>query len=106
MQKEMKLRCRVAPVDQTGRYTCTAKLFDGSTFTMSAFEYDVLRQEPTDNQSHVDGWILVIQEAKQGDLVSITLPQPSDQHGRRVNVSEYELMPRNATIDSFHPQNP
>lgn len=105
MQKEMKLRCRVAPVDQTGRYTCTAQLFDGSTFTMSAFEYDVLRQEEHQkDQSHVDGWILVIQEAKQGDVVSITLPQPSDQHGRRVNVSVYELMPRNVTIDSFNPQ--
>ena len=105
MQREMKLRCRVAPADATGRYQCTAQLFDGSTFTMSAFEYDVIRQgDHSQGQSHIDGWILVIQEAKQGNLVSITLPQPSDQHGYRVNVSEYELMPRNVTIDSFNPQ--
>jgi len=105
MQKEMKLRCRVAPVDATGRYPCIASLFDGTSFTVSCFEYDVLRQgEFKENVSHVDGWILVLQEAEQGNLVSVTLPQPSDLHGRRVNVSKYDLMPRHVTIDNFNPQ--
>lgn len=110
MRKEMKLRCRVAPADQNGLYPCIAQMFDGTDFTVTCQKYDVLIQTDGVNfenePSHLDGWILVMQEAEQGNLVSITLPQPADQHGRRVNVSKFDLQPRHATIDDFNPSKP
>lgn len=105
MRKEMKLRCRVAPQNENGFFPCIAKMFDGTEFTLACREYDVLIQE-TDgntNPSHLDGWILVMQEAEQGNIVSITLPQPADQHGRRVNVSKHDLMPRHISVQNFNP---
>jgi len=105
MQKDMKLRCLVERQDNTGRYQCTAKLFDGTEFTVRCFEYEVLVQgEFSENQNQVDGWILVRQEAQQDERVSIKLPQPSDQHGRQVVVSQYSLMPRHVTLEDFGKQ--
>lgn len=102
MQKEMKLKCTVTGMDDSGRYTCVAKLVDGSEFTVQVFEKDVILQgELTEEITNVDGWIFVLQEAQQNNQVSITLPQPSDVHGRQILVDQYQLMPRNATIENF-----
>tara|TARA_B100000941_G_C28429172_1_gene513225 strand:+ start:202 stop:522 length:321 start_codon:yes stop_codon:yes gene_type:complete len=106
MQKEMKLKCRVGRIDDVGRFPCTSKLFDGTEFTVHVLEHDVLlTEELTEDKSHVDGWMLVVQEGQQGDRVAVTLPHPSDKHGRQVTVNQYDVLPRNLSIDSFNPQN-
>lgn len=104
MKKEMKLRCKVQPLDNTQRYKCTAELFDGTEFTVLAMEHEVLHDDFEAEKSHADGWLMVVQEAQQGNLTSVTLPQPSDQHGRQVSVNKLDLMPRHVDIQAFNPQ--
>jgi len=107
MKREMKLRCTVGRLDETDRHLVTAKLFDGTTFTINVFQYEVLMSEPfSEHRDTVDGWVFVIADGQQGSRVSVTLAQPSDLHGRQVVVNEHDLMPRHVDISMFNPQNP
>lgn len=99
MIKEMKMKCRVGRIDDTGRFPVTAKLFDGTEFTVRLRPTEVILTEDFgDERDVVDGWMLVVQEAKQHSQVSICLPQPSDQHGRQIVTNQYELIPRHLSI--------
>lgn len=105
MQQEMKLRCTVGRLDDTGRYSITAKMFDGTSFTIKVYEYELERCEEFKlNREVVDGWVYVLQEGRQGEKVSVTLPQSSDQFGKNVTVNKLQLMPRQANIKMFNPQ--
>lgn len=106
-RKEMKLKCTIGRIDETGRHTVTTKMFDGTEFTLKVFPYEVVIQEEfAEHRDFVDGWLFVVTEGQQGNRVAITLPQPSDVHGRQVTVSEYELTPRNLDIGMFNPEPP
>lgn len=108
MQQDKKLRCNLSGPDQTGRYTAIAEMFDGTAFTVKVpfTDCEFTDSLPTNGQPTVNGWLFVIQEARQDDRVSITLPAASDQFGRNVTVNNLSLMPRIASVDMFHPQNP
>jgi len=106
MRKEMKLKCTVGRLDETGRHTVITKMFDGTEVSLRAFGNELtMNSEFNEETSVVQGWLFVVTEGQQGDRVAITLPQPSDIHGRQIVVNQYELMPRHVTIDSFGPVN-
>lgn len=103
MQKKMKLKGRVR--HENGTLHFVSKMHDGTSFTMPVREHDVLLNDPiTPEQQTVDAWLMVVQEAQQGSRVYLTLPAATLLYGRQVTVSEFDLMPLNATLAAFNPK--
>lgn len=105
MIKQMKLKCRLRLEDDRS-VTAVAKMHDGTSFEIS----NVNEHEAVPNENYladrrtVDGWLFVIQEAKQGDRCYLTLPKPSLTHGKQVIVQELDLMPAHVSLKDFNPQ--
>lgn len=103
MERPMKLKCTVAHSEETpGMYRVVGTLYDGTSFVLKTDVHNVLlNDEITAEQSVVEGWLLVTQQAKQGDLVAVLLPSPTLEFGKNVSVNELSLAPINMSIDSF-----
>lgn len=103
MQRPMKLQCTVAWSEETpSMYKVRTTQFDGTPVTIKTSFYNVELSQPiTPENPTVFGVIHVVQEAKQGSLVAITLPSPSLEFGKNINVNESQLTPLGATIANF-----
>lgn len=96
----MKLRGRMRV--ENGVMTAVCQLFDGNTFKIHPPEHHYgINDEFLKSRDIVDGWVLVMQEGKQGNACYITLPSASELHGKNVTVSEYDLIPVNATLKDY-----
>ena len=103
MQRPMNLRCKVSVSQETPSmyHICTAQ-FDGTPVNFKTSMHNVELSLPlTEEQPWVIGWVQVVQEAKQGARVAITLPSPTIEFGRNISVHEDQLMPLGVTIDHF-----
>jgi hypothetical protein len=100
----MKLKGRIRlNMDRTLTFIST--LHDGTPIELQVDVYDIEQNDPfLDNRLTVDGWLFVVQEAKQGNRCYLTLPKPSLQFGKQVIVHELQLMPVGATLNDFKPQ--
>jgi hypothetical protein len=88
-----------------GTYTFVSKLYDGTLFELTVGEYDFEQNDEFQpNRMTVDGWLFVIEEAKQDTRSYLTLPKPTLQYGRQIIVHEFQLMPVGATLADFKPQ--
>lgn len=104
MQREMKLQGRVR-LENNGSWTFVTTLYDGSPLEVGVAEYDVqLNEEFSKDVKTVDGFLFVMEEAKQADRCYLTLPKPSMQYGKQVLVRDLQLMPRNVSLNSFSPK--
>lgn len=103
MRRPMKLLCKVSVSEETpSMYRVTTTHFDGTPITLKTTQYDVELSQPiTETNPIVYGNLHVIQEAKQGSLVAITLPASSIEYGKNINVREEQLTPLGATIANF-----
>lgn len=103
MQKLMKLQCRVSVSEETpSMYRVDTYQQDGTPVTLKTSKFNVeLNEEITSEKPTVDGWLFVLQEGKQGNRVSITLPGPSMQFGHAITVLEHNLMPRHVSVKDF-----
>jgi hypothetical protein len=100
MLKLMKLKGKISSGDK-GWYVFHGTLYDNTVFSVSVREHDVFLNESLDRNSSVDGWLYVEEQSRQGNRVSVQLPQPSIQYGRNISVHEYILMPRSTSIEDF-----
>lgn len=104
MKKRMMLKGHVR-FDSQQRLVFSSKLYDGTAFEMLVRPQEVELNEPlTEQQSRVDGWLFVTQEAEQGDRRYLTLPQPVLQYGRQILVKDLQLMVPGTTIGAFRPR--
>lgn len=105
MVKLMKLKGQVR-LNMDRSYTFIGKLYDQTQFdveNVTIHDFETIDEfEP--NKYTVDGWLYVVQEAKQDTRVYLTLPKPSITHGKQILVNELQLMPRSASINDFKPQ--
>jgi len=102
--KPMKLRCKIT-LEDNHTFTAHSKMFDGTPFKLLVSEYDFkLNGEFLPSKRTVDGWVYVHQESQQHDRVYITLPKATIEHGYHLVVSQFDLMPRQASIEDFKPK--
>lgn len=102
MERPMLLKCTVTHSETPGMYLVSGTLYDDTSFTLKTESHNVELNDPlTKDAPVVDGWVNVMQLAKQKDLVSISLPSSTIQFGKFVNVKELSLMPLGVTIESF-----
>lgn len=106
MAKPMRMRCTVSHEQESPwMYRINAVLFDGTPLSFKTERHNVeVNEELTETSTVADGWVSVQHEAQQGSLVKITLPSPSLEFGKNVNVDEYTLMPLGVTLDRFNPK--
>lgn len=104
--QNMKLRGTVKMEDD-GSLTFNGKLYDNSPLSVpNVGSHDIeLNESFLVSKRTVNGWLFVVKEAQQGDRCSITLPKPNIQYGHRVAVSQYELMPLDATLSQMGAKN-
>jgi hypothetical protein len=100
----MKLKGRIRlNMDRTLTFIST--LHDGTPIELQVDVYDIEQNDPfLDDRLTVDGWLFVVQEAKQDNRCYLTLPKPSLQFGKQVIVHELQLMPVGAILNDFKPQ--
>ena len=83
MVKLMKLKGQVQ-LNLNRTYTFISKLYDGTPFTVEAVtmhDFEICDEfEP--NKYTVDGWLYVVQEAKQESKVFLTLPKSNINYGK------------------------
>ena len=104
MTKQVKLKGQVR-LSEDGFMSFHGTLHDGTPFSMRVTEHDVeLNDVLHYGNKQVDGWLFVVQEAKQDTRCYLTLPKPTINFGKQILVHEYQLMPRNATLADFRPQ--
>lgn len=103
--KSVKLK-GVVHLEKNGIKTFSSKMHDGTEFKVQVIsDNDIeLNDDLNHENSFVDGWLMVIQEAQQDTRCYLTLPSPSLVHGRQVVVQDWQLMPRSATLDDFKPR--
>jgi hypothetical protein len=103
MQRPMKLRCTISVSEETpSMYRIVATHFDGTPITFKTSPHNVELSQPiTATNPIVFGSTHVMQEGKQGSLAKITLPSPSIEYGKNINVNENQLTPLGATIANF-----
>jgi hypothetical protein len=104
MKRPMKLLCTISANDDSspGMYLVRTNHFDGTQVTIRTSQYNVELSQPiTKETPTVFGSLMVVQEAKQGELVSITMPSPSLEYGVHINVKESQLTPLGVTINNF-----
>lgn len=100
----MKLKGRVLK-ESNGLLTFSSKMHDETPFSMQIDEHDVqLNDEFNSDRNTVDGWLFVVQEAQQDTRCYLTLPKATLQFGKQVVVKDFQLMPLNATLESFNPK--
>jgi len=103
MKKEMKLKGRILLTDGVMQFT--GYLHDKTQFSLYVTEHDVeLNEDFTELINCVDGWLFVLQEAKQDTRCYLTLPKATTRFGKQVVVHELDLNPRNLNINSFNPK--
>lgn len=86
-------------------HTFISKLYDDTPFECKVDIHDFQQNDEFEPGRYtVDGWLYVVEEAKQGDRCYLTLPKPTLQFGKQVLVNELQLMPLNASIADFKPQ--
>ena len=101
MSKEMKLKGYIM-LENNRSLTFTGEMCDHTQFSITVDQFDIeLNEDFLPSRRRVRGWLYVTQEAQQGSRVYLTLPKPSLQFGKQVTVSEFQLMPRNATLADF-----
>lgn len=104
MTKQMKLK-GVIRLAEDGSKTFHSTLHDGTSFSLLVTEHDVELNDVLHwGNKQVEGWLFVVQEAKQDSRCYLTLPKPTINYGKQILVHELQLMPRNATIADFRPQ--
>lgn len=103
MQRPMKLRCNVSVSEETpSMYRISTSHFDGTAVTFKTSPHNVETSLPISGENPtVLGWVMVVQEAKQGTRVAVTLPSPSIEFGRNISVHEDHLMPYGISINNF-----
>jgi hypothetical protein len=104
MVKQMKLRGQLR-LNMDTSITFLSTLIDGSPFECNVDIHDYEANEDFMPDKYVvDGWLYVVQEAKQHNRVYLTLPKPSLLYGKQVLVDEHQLQPRGVTLADFRPQ--
>jgi len=104
MQELKKLKGTIRS-EADGSMTFFGHMHDKTEFSLRVTENDVEKNDPfSKEQTTVNGWLFVIQEAQQDSRCYLTLPKPSIKHGKQVVVHEYSLMPRHASINDFKPK--
>lgn len=103
MSKPMKLRCKVS-IDHESpwMFRVNAVMFDGTPLSFKTERHNVELSDPiAEEVPVVDGYVQVTQVAQQESLIYITLPSPSLEFGKNVNVHKNTLMPMGVTIENF-----
>jgi outer membrane usher protein FimD/PapC len=104
MVKLMKLSGQLR-LNMNKTITFMSTIYDGTPFECNVDIHDYEQNEEFQPGKYtVDGWLFVVQEAKQDDKCYLTLPKPSIVFGRQILVKELQLMPRAASIADFKPQ--
>ena len=103
MSKPMKLRCTVSTDHESPwMFRVNATMFDGTPLSFKTERHNVDLSDPiTEENPTVGGYVHVTHVAQQGSVVYITLPSPSLEFGKNVNVHEDVLMPVGVTIENF-----
>lgn len=101
MMRAMKLR-GIVQLEKDRSLTFHSNLYDGAPFSVKVSQFDIETNEPfKPSKMRVDGWLFVQQEAQQNDVVYLTMPKPSIQHGHQITVKDIQLMPRDASLADF-----
>ena len=83
---EKWLYCTISPGQFTGEYAVQGKLFDNTGFSLFAPKEDLqISEEPTWDKP-VEGRIRVMPGAQKGNLLLVTLPQPTFENGQTITV--------------------
>lgn len=105
MVRQMKLKGQIRVSSENLVLTFISKLYDNTPFEVTVDKFDVeLNDSFSADRLIVDGWLFVVEEAKQADRCYLTLPKPNITFGRQVLVNELQLMPRVSSIADFKPQ--
>jgi hypothetical protein len=106
MPKPMRMSCTVShDAESPWMFRISAVMFDGTPLSFKTERHNVeLNEDITLERPTVTGWVNVQHEAQQGSLVKITLPSPSLEYGKNVNVEQNVLMPLGVSLDRFNPR--
>jgi len=83
---EKWLDCTISPGQFTGEFAVQGKLFDNTTFFLFVEEGDVKFQEKPTPDKPVKGWVRVVPATQKGELLLVTLPQPTFENGQTITV--------------------
>lgn len=88
---EKWLECRISPGQFTGEYAIQGWLFDGTEFSMFAEEEHLRFEEKPSEDNPVVGCIRVVPGPKKGDILLVTLPQPTFENGQTISVKASQI---------------
>jgi len=88
---EKWLDCTISPGQFTGEYAVRGNLFDGTEFSMFAEEEDLSFEERPSEDNPVVGRIRVVPGPNKGDILLVTLPQPTFENGQTISVKASQI---------------
>lgn len=99
MEKEMMLNAYLRR--ENGKIIARSQLHDGTQFSLTVGEHDVIFNEDVSDGQEVTGFIFVTQMSAQDNRVYVRLPAPTIEYGKNILVHTLKLQPRNVRIEDF-----
>jgi hypothetical protein len=87
----MWLRCQISPGQFSGEYAIRGTLFNGAEFSLFAEKSDVELSGELSMERPIDGWLRVTSGPQEGNLLLVSLPQPSFENGQVITVKKEQV---------------